>query len=237
LNSEDKQVLPHVYLKEQDYDMSKRVSTTSTILTSKQINERSDVGDAVLMVGGLHRVNGFLLINGITQMDKAPDKNSEPMILVNGAPVIASADLQETSPDLAYLNSFDPKSIDFIEIIKGPDGARYGLNGGNGVILVNTTNIPKGIDVKSNSLKTFYATGVSKPVLFPITSYGDNDIKPTSFIDDRPTLIWSGNYFTDKTENSLSFYTSDIPATYKVRVTGITIHGDFIYKVITFKTR
>ena len=237
LDTDDKHVLPHVYLKDLDYDVSKRVSQTSTILTSKQINERSSVGDAVLMVGGLHRVNGFLLVNGITEMDKAPDQSSEPMILVNGAPVIASADMQETSPDLAFLNSFDPKSIDFIEIIKGADGARYGLRGGNGVILVNTTNIPKGTGGTASNLNSFYATGLARPALFPITSFTDDPKKTSSFTDNRLTLFWNGDYYTDKVANTLTFYTNDVPGIYQVKVSGITIHGDIINKTISFQTK
>lgn len=239
LPTEDKHMLPRVYLKDQkkpNYDVSKRISDNSIILTSDQINERNGVANAVLNSGGLHLLNGYLVVNGLTGM-QAPDKGSEPMILVNGAPVIVSSDLQETSPDLAYLKTFDPKSIDFIEILKGPDGARYGMRGGNGVILVNTLNNLRDLSSKENKIKTFYASGISKPVLFPIITYQENDEKPSTFIDDRPTLFWIGNYFTDKQDNTITFYTSGIPAIYQVRITGITSHGDIINKTTKFKIK
>ncbi len=239
LNTDDKHVLPNVNLKDQkplDYDASKRVSTSSVILTSKDLKENNTIGNSILKVGGLHILNGYLVINGLTAM-QSPNASSEPLIIVDGATVIPSADMQETSPDIAYLNSFDPRSIDFIEILKGADGARYGIRGGNGVILVNTLNNIKVLSSPGNNMLTYYATGISKPALFPITTYQENDAKPETFIEGRPTLFWNGNYFTDKPDNTITFYTIDIPATYKVTVTGITIRGDIINKTITFKTK
>jgi hypothetical protein len=236
----DKHVLPAVYVKDKnagDYDESKRVSSTSVILTANQINERNGVANAVLNVGGLHLLNGYLVVNGLTEINKAPDAGSEPMILLNGVPIVPSADIVETSPDLAYLNSFDPNSIDFIEIIKGSEGARYGLRGGNGVILINTLNKLRDVTSKGNGLFRFYAQGIAKPGLFPFFNYDQNDQTPTTFVEDRPTLYWNGNFFTDKKGNDISFYTSNIPSIYKVSVTGITVDGDFIYKTITFKNK
>ncbi|HSN10225.1 MAG TPA: hypothetical protein VLS85_14390, partial [Hanamia sp.] len=139
-----------------------------------------------------------------------------------------------------YLNTLNPKTIDFIEILKGADGARYGIRGGNGVILVTTRNLPSDDNTKASkqdNLETFYATGISKSALFPITTYPEENTKSAKFIDAPSTLFWSGNYFTDKTDNTLTFYTSDVPGTYKVTVSGITIHGDIIFKTISIQTK
>jgi hypothetical protein len=231
-----------LYTKDQkleNYVISKRVSLNSAILTSKDLSDRTSVGNAVLGIGGLHLLNGFLVINGLTEMG-APDVSSEPMILVNGAQINPDVgDLQETSPDIAYLNTLNPKNIDFIEVLKGGDGARYGIRGGNGVILVTTKNIPtdEKTSQQQNNLKTFYATGILKPALFPITTYPEDDTKPETFIEAPSTLFWSGNYFTDVPNSTLTFYTSDVPGTYKVYVSGITIHGDIINKTISIQTK
>jgi TonB-dependent SusC/RagA subfamily outer membrane receptor len=230
-----------LYTKDQkleNYIISKRVSLNSAILTSKELNDRTSVGNAVLGVGGLHLLNGYLVINGLTEM-AAPNSGSEPMIFVNGVQISSDVgDIQETSPDIAYLNTLNPNNIDFIEILKGGDGARYGIRGGNGVILVTTKNIPtdEKTSKQQNNLTTFYATGISKPSLFPITTYPEGDTKPSTIIEASPTLFWSGNYFTDKSNNTITFYTSEIPATYKVTINGITSRGDLIYKTITFIT-
>lgn len=239
LINEDKHLLPSVIVKEGKkvvkYDESKRVSPNSDILTSDDLNERTSVGNAVLKVGGLHLLNGYLVINGLTAM-RAPDATSEPMLLVNGVEVTKSPDLVETSPDMGYLNSLNPKNIDFIEILKGPEGANYGIRGGNGVILVNLLNTQRNLNPDRSNVKTFYAKGILNPVPFPTKDYQLKDIKTTTTSDNRTTLYWNGNYLSDYVHNAtLTFYTGDIPATYKATITGITVHGDIIYKTITFK--
>ena len=241
LINEDKHLLPRVIVKEGkkvvNYDESKRVSSNSAILASDDLNERNSVGNAVLKVGGLHILNGYLVINGLTAM-RAPDATSEPMLLVNGVEVAKSTDLGETSPDMSYLNSLNPKNIDFIEILKGPEGANYGIRGGNGVILVNLLNTQRDLNSGRSNVKTFYAKGISNPVPFPNKDYQLKDIKTTTSSDTRTTLYWNGDYLTNDVHNStLTFYTSDIPATYKATITGITIHGDIIYKTIIFQSK
>ncbi len=235
-NDNDKHVLPYVLVKNKaNYDVSKRVSENSVVLTSDQINERNSIGNAILNVAGAQLMGGYLVINKMIVV-KNVDASSEPLLVVNGVQVYPSSSGQG-SPVLNYLNSFDPKSIDFIEILRGPEGARYGMRGGNGVILVNTTNKLRDLTPKDLSMQTFYVTGISKPVLFPITTYEENEEKPSTFIDDRPTLFWNGNYFTDKPENTITFYASGVPSKYRLTVSGVTIHGDIINKTITFKTK
>lgn len=238
---EDKKALPGVIVKGEaipaNYNQLRRVSPNSTIITSDQLNENTKVGNAILMTSGVHLVNGVLVINGLTSM-KAPDRSSEPLLLVDGAEVNASADIDGTSPVLGYLNSLNPKDIDFIEILKGAEGANYGVRGGKGVILVNFANKRKDINNAKGNMKIFYAQGVSKPALFPNITYGQDDKNPPVTVDNRSTLFWNGGFLTGSAGNvALTFYTSDIPATYKITVTGITVHGDFIYKTLTFRSK
>lgn len=235
-------LLPRVVVqdgKKVNYDQSKRVSPNSAIITSDDLNEgRNSVGNAILKVGGLHMLNGYLVVNGLTAM-KAPDVSSEPMLLVDGTEVVRSSDTQigENSPTMNYLNSLNPKTIDFIEILKGPEGANYGVRGGNGVILVNTLNRQRDFNYGGNNVKTFYAKGISNPVLFPTTDYQQKDIKTAIPFDNRATLFWNGNYLSNNVNSEITFYTSDIPGTYKATIAGITIHGDIIYKTITFQCK
>lgn len=163
--------LPPVTLtdkKEANYNKSRRVSSSSVILTSAQLNERNSVGNAVLQIGGLHMLNGFLVINGLTAM-KAPDGTSEPLLLIDGAEAPnVGVSPGDASPVMAALNSLNPKEIDFIEILKGAEGANYGVRGGNGVILVNMSTIPRdNFTSSTGNLQTFYARGISRSVPFP----------------------------------------------------------------------
>ncbi|MEO8862433.1 MAG: TonB-dependent receptor plug domain-containing protein, partial [Ginsengibacter sp.] len=235
---DDKHALPAVVVNKSqtnmDYDQSKRISPASKILTSRELNERNGVGNSVLNVGGMHLLHGFLVINGLTSL-KAPDPSSEPLLLVNGAEVALSGGVGESSPVMTYLNGLNPKNIDFIEILKGGDGANYGLRGGNGVILVNLSNKTKDGTQSSNNLRTYYAKGISNPGLFHDMEHQGGGDKALSG-DNRSTLFWNGSFITDN-KASLTFYTSDIPATYQAKVTGITIHGDIIYKTIKFENK
>lgn len=236
-----KETLPRVIVKDRkktaDYDESKRVSSSSSILTADDLNEKTSVGNSLLRVSGVHMLQGYLVINGLTAMG-APNAASEPLLLVDGVQVGLPSGLDEASPVMNYLNSLNPKDIDFIEILKGPEGANYGVRGGNGVILVNILSKRRELNTGKNNLKIFYAKGISNPGVFPNTDYPQKDTKTKTTADNRSTLFWNGNYLTGDAQNAtLSFYTSDIPATYKVIITGITINGDIIYKTLTFQSK
>ena len=237
----DKHTLPPVTVKDRkkpvNYNESKRVSPNSVILTSDDLDERNSVGNAVLRAGSMQLLNGYLTMHGLTRM-QAPDASSEPILLVDGAQVPLSGDVAESSPVMSYLNSLNPKDIDFIEILKGPEAANYGLRGGHGVILVNLLNKRRELKGDADNMKKFYAKGVSIPVPFPNAGYQQEDLKTSTVTNNRSTLFWDGSLLSDYGHNPvLTFYTGDVPATYKVTVTGITIHGDFIYKTITFQNK
>lgn len=232
--------LPPVVIVKKDlnYDVSKRVSNSSSIITSDKLTESNGVGNAVLLVGGVHMLNRYLVINGLTSI-KSPDAGSEPLLLINGieaSPVGLVG--PEISPVMSVLNSLNPNEIDFIEILKGAEGANYGLRGGNGVILVNMAGSRKDNYSKGNNLQTFYAKGISTPTFFPLINYDNKAIRSSENLDNRSTIFWDGSVVTgNKNIVNISFFTNDIPATYKVVISGITVNGDIIYKDQTFKTK
>ena len=100
------------------------------------------------------------------------DANSEPMIVLDGVNVHVSPD-GNTSPVLSYLNSLDIRTIDFIEVLTGPQASTFGVEGAMGVILVNTTNKYRQNNSvsQSNTLKNFYAKGFAEPPLFTMPVY------------------------------------------------------------------
>jgi TonB-dependent Receptor Plug Domain len=235
-----KETLPRVTVKDRkknvNYDESKRVSSNSSILSSDDLNERTSVGNSILRVSGMHMLQGYLVINGLTAMG-APNAASEPLLLVDGVTVSLSAGLDEASPVMSYLNSLNPKDIDFIEILKGAEGANFGVRGGNGVILVNLLSRRRELPGEENNFRIFYCKGIVKPSIFPVKDYGQKNSEATQ-TDNRTTLFWNGSFLTgDNQHATLGFYTSDIPATYKVTITGITINGDIIYKTLTFQSK
>ncbi|MEP6950412.1 MAG: TonB-dependent receptor plug domain-containing protein [Ginsengibacter sp.] len=223
------------------YDKSKRVSAFSRIIPGKEIQNAGNgtVGNAVLSMSGLKLLNGFLVSGGPTTI-RGVDATSEPMVIVNGVSIAVSLDGSGTSPVLNYLNSLNSRTIDFIEVLTGPQGSAYGVRGSNGVILVNTTNKYRetNIDGANNTLKTFFAKGYQDPPVFIMPSYDSKKQDITTGTDLRRTIYWNGNIFTDKDgKASIGFYTNDIPGNYTVTIHGITARGYVIYKTITYQLK
>lgn len=226
-------------IKAADYDVSKRVSSYSPIISGKDLDGRTSVDNLILRVSGLQLLNGYLVIHGLNAM-KSPGASDEPMLLVEGSQVVATPDnaTGTVSPVMSYLHNLNPKDIDFIEVLKDGNAANYGVRGGNGVILINLSNKGHNLPGATDNIKIFYARGVSKPSLFPILNYDVKDKKAEFPPDDRSTIFWNGNFLTgDKGNSTFTFYTSDVPSTYNITVTGITAQGGIISKTITVKSK
>ena len=221
-----------------DYDVSKRVSPFSEVFSGKDFDGRTSADNVVLRASGLQLVNGYLLMRGLFSI-KGSGAATEPLLIVDGAPVYVSANsgVGVSSPVLSYLSNLNPREIDFIEVLKDGSAANYGVRGANGVILVNTTNKTPNFHLGDN-MRVFYASGVSRPAIFPVRLYNEKDKKAALGVDNRSTIFWNGHFLTNNDGNALfSFYTSDVPATYTVTITGITQHGDVIYKTVNFKSK
>ncbi|MDQ6763675.1 MAG: TonB-dependent receptor plug domain-containing protein, partial [Bacteroidota bacterium] len=154
---------------EADYDKSKRVSTSSHIILGKNIKGEGNgaLGNAILGVSGMRLISGFLVAGGPTSTHGIT-ASSEPVIILNGVEVSTSESTDGTSPDFDYLNNFDARNIDFVEILAGTQGAAYGTRGGNGVIIINTSTkyIRSNPYSKAILSKDFYAKGYSYPPVF-----------------------------------------------------------------------
>lgn len=220
--------------KDVNYNEALRVSPTSVIIAGDQLDERRSVGDIIQNAAGVRMLNRFLVIGGLTSL-RQPDATSEPLLIIDGAQAPSITGVNE-SPVIAALNSINPKDIDFIEILKGPEGSNYGMRGGNGVILVNMAhNRRDDFKRNTNGLQTFFVKGISKPSPFPLINYDIKEVKANSQVDNRSTIYWNGSVLTGTQEPLiLNFFTSDVPTTYKVTITGVTVYGDRIYKTLTF---
>ncbi|MFL5788908.1 MAG: TonB-dependent receptor plug domain-containing protein [Flavisolibacter sp.] len=213
------------------YDRTGRMSSNTSVLTSEQLL-RLGMGNLGI---GILRLPGVQLINGFVSMMYGPDdmnginSASEPLILLDG--------VQMSGPVLQFLNTLDPRQIEFIEVFKGTEASMFGLRGGKGVIYIHSSgDIKQDFSLNDNTgIYKFYRPGYSKPAVFPAISYSDKESKDFSFKDSRSTLYWNGNEITDNKGNlNFTFFTSDIQRVYKVTLTGITVHGDLIYETISF---
>jgi hypothetical protein len=222
-----------------NYDVSKRVNPFSAIISGEDLDGRQSLDNVILRVSGLQVINGFLIMRGLNSFNN-PGPQSEPLVVVDGSaiPISGGDNIGTSSPVLGYLRSIDPRNVDFVEVLKDGDASAYGVRGGNGVILINSSNKHRSMKLDKNNMQTFYGKGVAKPVSFPELNFGKKTKKAAPADDYRSTVFWNGNLRTsDANSSTISFYTSDVPSVYNVTVTGVTAYGDIIYKTVAVQSK
>jgi outer membrane cobalamin receptor len=157
--------------------------------------------------------------------------NVQPLIVMDGVILSLSSDVK------SFLQSIDPSSVDFIEVLKGPQAAAYGMQGAGGVILINSTNERKQVSqINDKGISTIYPMGYAKQVEFNSPDYDKKEIKKAAAPDQRITIYWNANLITDeKGSASAYFFTGDNRTTYTVILTGITTTGNILTKKLRFK--
>ena len=214
-----------------NYDVKKRVSQFSRIITSDMIQDGGPgvLSNSLFMVPGVHMRNGSMVVDA--------GADTEPIVVMDGvvldsSMIRSSQGVDGASPLISFLNGLSPSSIDFIEVLNGPEAAFYGVRGGNGVIVINTLSTPR---VKytgnQNEVKRFYPRGYSSPVAFTEPDYNKKEIKRSVSPDQRSTIYWSGQVITnEKGKATINFFTADSATTYTVTIKGITSSGDIILR-------
>ena len=226
------------------YDESKRVSSFSYVLNQERLKQygAGAIGNALLMVPGLTLKHGqIMLFGGSGWMDTTG--KSEPLLVIDGVrlskDVVNSSGTtldQTVSPVMSYLNTFSYQDIDFIEVLKGADAAIYGVEGGNGVILINT---------KTHREDEYVAAAkIIQPVTYHIApkfvmpEYDIKQVKNSKGPDPRTTIYWNGNVITGiDGKVNLDFFTADDATTYTVVVSGITANGEYVNKRVTINRK
>jgi hypothetical protein len=157
-----------------------------------------------------------------------------PMLLLDG--IEHTAGRGETL--LQFINSIPVSSIDFIEVLTGPEAAIYGMQGGHGVILINTTTHPRINEPNLSGLSSFYPRGFHTAQPFVMPDYNNKETRDSKIPDLRTTIYWNGDIITNKEgKASINFFTADRPGTYLITITGVSSNGDKIYKTITINRR
>jgi len=217
------------------YDKSKRVSNFSYIITADHFNN----GDQNAVFNAIKNVPGFVN-SGVSSFSIMPESGGgttfgsagvAPLVIMDGVILSISEDLT------TYFQTIDATNIDFIEVLKGPEAAAYGMQGAGGVILINTINKRKEItQINSKGLSTIYPKGYAKQSDFRAPDYDKKEIKKSSAPDLRSTIYWNGKAITDNTgKASISFYTADVNTTYAINVTAVALNGFVFSKRIEVK--
>jgi hypothetical protein len=207
-----------------NYDESKRVSVFSDIITSDKFNK----GDRNAIVNAISNVPGFNTGPNTLHLGSAGLSTGVPPLLVlDGVIISPSGGLKN------FLLEYEQNSIDFIEILKGPQTAIYGIQGAGGVILINSTNKRKEVaNINNKGFTTIFSKGYFKQTDFIYPDYDKAEIKNSSYPDLRSTIYWNGNIITDKQDTTLYFFTGDIKTNYTITITGITANGDVLFKKV-----
>ena len=202
-------------------------------ITGEQLDRLSlsNTVDAVKMLPGVVMMSGRLTLQGgmpgiITNL-----ADLEPFLIVDGVNTRASSVVD-------YLNSIPPSNIDYIEVLSGPEAAAYGSRGGNGAIVVKTSNQLREKKYDSKDMQTIVASGFYKEQKFYEPSYDKYAVREATFTDNRSTIYWNGQVITDDAgKASVSFYTADLKNDYTVTIQGMTDKGELIFKTYTIKKR
>lgn len=226
--------------KDPGYDVKKRQSLFSKIIPPEVFAKLggNSLGNVIFRVPGIHLRNGYVTVTGGNSF--AIGAATEPLLIIDGVPIPSDTSDKlpgsEPSPVLLALNRIDPSSVEFMEVLIGPEAAIYGVRGGNGVIIVNTrTRMVLSENNLANGVRNLIVKGFHVPEPFEQRDYSLKEIRNSRIPDIRSSLIfWQGDGLTDADgKATISFYTADIATSYTVTVTGITAMGVRFRKQLT----
>ncbi len=172
-----------------------------------------NVGDYLQgRVGGIIVIGNTIMMRGLGSFRPGP-----PLFLLDGTPMPGDA-----------VMSISMSEIDLVEVLKNPaEAAIFGVNAGNGVISVFThrggASIGRGKYVQGTISKSL--AGYSSFKEFYSPKYTPENIgaeRP----DHRLTLYWNPYVYIDNGMATVSFFTSDDVAHYKIFVEGVTQTGE-----------
>ena len=142
----------------------------------------------------------------------------EPLFLLDG--------IQVTS---GFLQTFSPYEVEFIDVLRGPRAAIYGVRAAQGVIAVYTkgklNTILRDTPSKQPGSLSMKLGGFYKVREFFGPDYSIPAPKHHQ-MDYRNTLHWEPNIDMDPNgKSSFDFFAGDIPGKYLVKTEGITLDG------------
>jgi len=232
-----KTYLQQLAMKEETGNKKTKSSKKNDLLSPRRITAEqldklnlSNTADAVKMLPGVVMLGGRLTIRGGIQNVGSDLSDVEPLLVVDGIQTRASSVVD-------YLNSIPPSNIESIEVFTGPEASIYGTRGGNGAIVVKTSNeIRTKKDEKER--QAIVASGFYKDQSFYQPPYDSYAVREANFNDNRATVYWNGEVISDSTgKATVSFYTADLKNDYTLTVQGITDKGELIFKTYTLKRK
>ena len=219
-------------------DPRRRASPTSHLIVFGERERENPLSthDLILSTPGVTLRQGILMLQGGPTDMKEPGAKDEPLIVMDGVAFsTGGSDIPgESSPDLAFLSSISPSTIDFIEVLSGSDGSLYGIRGAHGVIVINTLSDARQKDSPAGlgKIKNIHR-GYAAPAAFEGPDHSLKEYKKSTASDLRSTIYWNPGLLTGKDgKSSIHFYTADAATTYTVTIMGISSDGAIVYKKV-----
>jgi len=185
----------------------------------------SSLGHGVVVYGGVASLRSSLTISGMSQ------HFSPMLVIVDGANMGAGYPIE----------SYNPGSVETIEILKGANASIYGVQGGGGVLVITTRTGAGREEMISKEMSpgifSIEPKGFYKAREFYSPSY--DAVQPANNVPDwRTTIFWKPDINTDADGNaSLNFFNADGAGTYRVVIEGIDAKGDLGRQVYRYKVQ
>jgi hypothetical protein len=157
---------------------------------------------------------------------------SAMLIVMDGVQLNAGGDLK------SFFESLDESNIEFIEVLKGPLTAIYGVQGAPGVLLIHSKNHNQDVaQVNDKGITTIHPKGYYNQSDVYASGYDKKKGQATTAqTGDAATLYWNANIPTDNLGNAkVDFFTGHRQATYSAAIVGVTPGGDILEKKIQIK--
>ena len=136
------------------------------------------------------------------------------------------------------INGLNPNDIETIEVLKYAGASMYGMNGGNGVLII-TTKQGGGLhagDIKATGVLQVIPTGFYQAREFYSPKY---DVAVSNRQPDlRSTIYWQPELLTDANGNaSFNFFNADGTGTYRICIEGIDSNGNLGRQVFRYQVK
>ncbi|WP_461791292.1 TonB-dependent receptor plug domain-containing protein [Pedobacter sp.] len=154
------------------------------------------------------------------------------------SPMRISLDGMLMDGDSFNLDDIVVQDIETVEVLKSiGTTAIYGMQGGSGVIVINTKRGDgmRSVNSYTPGLISYVPKGYSVVREFYSPKY---DVKPDSRPDLRTTVFWEPQMVSDPNGKAkLTYFNTDVPGIYRVVIEGIDVQGNLARKVLTYEVK
>jgi len=188
----------------------------------------SGIAHGVVFNGGVPALQTGATVSGAM----GGSEGMEPMLVVVDGVTVGQG---------VPLDLYSPSMIETVEILKGANASIYGMQGGQGVIVLTTRQGAERDETVSKEMSpgifSIEPKGFYKAREFYAPRY-DAGQPANNLPDQRNTIFWKPDVTTDADGNaSFNFFNADGTGTYRVEVEGIDSKGNLGMQVFRYKVQ